>query len=305
MAKYPSKSNDPYIDPISGVLTNLVGARTQEHLDHLEATFSAIRMLELRRDPIAGNFDLAHLQTIHRHLFSDVYAWAGELRTVDISKGETRFANHQQIEGYAPTIFRGLAAENLLRGLDPDEFSLRAGTYLGEINVLHPFREGNGRTQREFITQVAHQCGYAISWRGVDRVEMLRASIEAYQGNARPMGAIIKANLIDLDREHAISIGRESFPGLVNIASAESGRTYVGPVLGMTERYVVQANGDATVVLHNRCALAVTSSDIIRPGPTLQIRYPHGEVGVVAEVGAASLQGPAARYQIKGSQFSK
>lgn len=127
-----------------------------------------------------GKFDLAHLQAIHKRLFGDVYDWAGVIRTVDISKGQTRFANFQQIGSYAPEITRPLQREQLLRGLDVDTFSERAGHYLGELNVLHPFREGNGRSIREFVGQLARGAGYAMEWSGIERSEMIQASIKAY-----------------------------------------------------------------------------------------------------------------------------
>jgi fido (protein-threonine AMPylation protein) len=93
-----------------------------------------------------------------------VYAWAGQLRTIDISKGGNRFAHHGFIAGAAASIFAGLAVEKYLAGLAPDAFSDRAAHYLGELNALHPFREGNGRAQREFISHLAQANGYYIAW---------------------------------------------------------------------------------------------------------------------------------------------
>ncbi len=166
MAKYPVHARDPYLDEHSEVLRNRLGITDQAELDRVEATFSLVRAYELLEKPVAGNFDLAHLQAIHKRLFGDVYEWAGEIRTVDISKGQTRFANFQQIESYAPEITRPLQREQLLRGLNIDTFSERAGHYLGELNVLHPFREGNGRATREFVGQLARGAGYAVDWSG-------------------------------------------------------------------------------------------------------------------------------------------
>jgi cell filamentation protein len=155
MAKYPVDAKDPYFDSVYGVLRNLLGINSQSELDCVEATFAAVRSYELATSPVVGAFDLDHLRDIHKNLFGDVYDWAGQIRTVDISKGTTRFASFQQIESYAPQITSPLLHEEYLRGLNPDEFSLRAGHYLGELNVLHPFREGNGRSIREFMSQLA------------------------------------------------------------------------------------------------------------------------------------------------------
>ncbi|PJI53163.1 cell filamentation protein Fic, partial [Methylobacterium radiotolerans] len=164
------------MDPATGVLRNRFGITDAAELDRVEATFAAVRAYELAVAPVDGQFDLAHLQQIHKRLFGDVYDWAGTLRTVDISKGNTRFASHEQIANYAPQITRPLARDQRLRGLSLDAFSDWAGHYLGELNVLHPFREGNGRTIREFIGQLARDAGYGIDWQGIRREDMTRAS---------------------------------------------------------------------------------------------------------------------------------
>ena len=85
-----------------------------------------------------------------------MYEWAGQLRTIDISKGANRFAHYAHIHNAAAPIFLQLAKENHLAGLDTAAFSNCAAYYLGELNALHPFREGNGRALREFISHLAH-----------------------------------------------------------------------------------------------------------------------------------------------------
>jgi cell filamentation protein len=118
---------------------------------------------------------------------------------VDISKGESRFAHYAQIESYAPQISLALAQEKTLQGLSPRKFSERAGHYLGELNVLHPFREGNGRTLREFIGQIARNAGYLIEWDKVDREANIRASVEAYHGDSSGLARLIEDNLRGYD----------------------------------------------------------------------------------------------------------
>lgn len=287
MAKYPIHSNDPYIDKTTGVLCNRLGIADQSELDRAEATLALVRSVELVQQPVEGSFDLAHLQQIHARLFGDVYDWAGQLRTVDISKGNTRFANFRQIESYAPEIFRPLHREQLLRSLDVDAFSLRAGHYLGELNVLHPFREGNGRSIREFINQVARGAGYAIEWKGVDRVEMIQASIEAYEGSSARMSRLIRANICDLDRERAIDLARAVAGEKIAVHPAAFGRAYQGVILGVTERYVVQAQGDY-IVLHARRALL--QGALLELGQSVVVRYPHGGVGLVEGRNGESLE---------------
>ncbi|WP_375625276.1 MULTISPECIES: Fic/DOC family protein [unclassified Bartonella] len=120
---------------------------------------------------------------------------AGQVRLVDIAKGNSMFASYNQIESYAPKITQKLAKEQYLRGLGAYDFSQRAGYYMGELNALHPFREGNGRTQREFMVQLACEAGYRINWKGIERQEMTRASIEAHFGNSEYLSALIYKNL--------------------------------------------------------------------------------------------------------------
>ncbi len=184
--------NDPYIDLESGVLKNRLGITHEALLEATEADFVAERSREISQTPLEGRFDLAHLQAIHRHLFGDVYEWAGQLRTIDISKGGHLFAHHAHIEAAAAPVFKQLAAERHLAGLDPAAFSERAAHYLGELNALHPFREGNGRAQREFISHLAQVNGYYIAWENVSRVDMLQASINSFRGDTAKLTAIIR-----------------------------------------------------------------------------------------------------------------
>jgi cell filamentation protein len=142
-----------------------------------------------------GRFDLPHLQAIHRYLFGDVYEWVGELRTIDISKGGHLFAHHAHIVSAAEPIFKKLADEKFLAALGPAAFSERAAHYLGELNALHPFREGNGRAQREFVSHLAHAAGYYLAWEQVKEAEMLDASIESFKGHTSKLAAIIRENL--------------------------------------------------------------------------------------------------------------
>lgn len=195
--KYAGDRGDPYLYSGTEVLRNLLGIKNQGALDKVESTLSFLRAAELREHPVAGHFDLPHLLQIHARLFGDVYDWAGQVRSVEIRKGHTVFARKLMIESAAGRLFDQLAGENHLRGLDPDQFSQRAGHYLGEINVLHPFREGNGRTQREFMGQLARQAGLRIDWSAASQDEMVRASIDAYNGDYSGLSRLIRACLAD------------------------------------------------------------------------------------------------------------
>ena len=193
MSRY--SSHDEYVDPATGVLKNRLGIKDAATLETTEAQFVAQRSHELVQDPLPGAFDLHHLQAIHRHLFGDLYEWAGHLRTVDLTKDTSRFAHHAFIERAAAPIFRGLAQENYLRGLEPAAFSERAAHYLAELNALHPFREGNGRAHREFLSQLARDTHYAIAWEQITQADMLDASRRSFSGDLVPLTTLIQRNL--------------------------------------------------------------------------------------------------------------
>jgi cell filamentation protein len=195
MTKYAN--HDRYLNPATGVLLNKLGITDAAELQREEGDYAFVRSYELSQNPVSGAFDLGHLQAIHKALFSDVYEWAGELRTIDIAKGQSYFAHHAHIDHAAQSIFTSLAAENCLAGADREQFSQRAAYYLGEINALHPFREGNGRTQREFINHLAYKNDYCIEWKNITREEMVQASIDSFKGNFAPFSVLIHENLFD------------------------------------------------------------------------------------------------------------
>jgi cell filamentation protein len=190
----PSSSRDRYLDPDTGVLRNRFAIRDQEELDSTEAALVAVRCYELLVEPLDGAYDLAHLQAIHRYLFGDLYEWAGQLRTVDIFKGHA-FAHHGCLESAARPIFAALGSERYLVGLAAGAFSARVAHYLAEINALHPFRDGNGRSQRMFFSQLAADGGYYIAWEGMTQAQMVAASIQAFEGTSEHLAKLIRANL--------------------------------------------------------------------------------------------------------------
>lgn len=179
--------NDPYTDD-NGVLKNRFGLSNPEWLEEAEVHFSGQRNRELENNPIEGNYDLAHLQKIHHHLFQDMYDWAGQVRVVDISKGNTHFCRTEFILPAAAKVFKDIAADtDTLKGCNKLEFCERVGHHLGEINALHPFREGNGRAQRALISAFARECGRDIDWSLTTQAKMIEASIDANIGDSTRM----------------------------------------------------------------------------------------------------------------------
>lgn len=189
---------DAYCYPGTSVLRNKLELTKQDDLDQYEGEITALRLIELQENPILGKFDLEHLKQLHFHIFQDVYDWAGEVRTVDISRGISRFAHAQYIESAAKTLFANLEKENPLKGLSIDDFSLRAAHYLSEINVLHPFREGNGRAQRAFITQLCRDAGYDLDYSDLEQDELFDAMKDAFHGEEQKIAQILKERLLPL-----------------------------------------------------------------------------------------------------------
>ena len=115
-------------------------------------------------------------------IFSDLYDWAGQVRTVNISKKGTNFCPAENIEHQADLIFDRLKEQNYFKGLPHDEFVEKIVDFYCATNYLHPFREGNGRTQRAFLTQLIRNAGYDINWAEVDGDLLMIATIQAPQG---------------------------------------------------------------------------------------------------------------------------
>lgn len=196
---------DPYLDPITGTLHNLVGATSQHALDSAEAGYALGRSVELALRPVKITADLRQLTAIHQRLFQDVYDWAGKLRTVDMRKGYDPSAEFfmpvSRLETGAGFVFQDLADDDLLRVsgktapgkaartktpldkpvLDSDPFVSKLAHHYDQLNYLHPFREGNGRTQRIFWSQIAGQAGYELDWKKVSGQEVNQASRDAME----------------------------------------------------------------------------------------------------------------------------
>lgn len=182
--------DDRYGDPVTGVLRNKLGLGTVAGLEAAELEITHAALILLHESPVAATYDLLHLREIHRRIFRDIYEWAGQIRTVTIAKGTT-FCLPQYIESTAGAMFGELGDENFLRGLTRDAFIERLAYYLGEVNALHPFREGNGRTQRAFFGQLARDAGFALGWQHLDAARNIEASVASMRGDLEPMRKLL------------------------------------------------------------------------------------------------------------------
>jgi cell filamentation protein len=187
---------DPYADPVTGVLLNKLGLGTAAELEVAEREVTHAALILLRESPVQPSYDLAHLRAIHQRIFGDIYEWAGEIRTVSIAKGSL-FCLPQYIETSAADIFRALRGENFLRGLGREAIVRRLADYLGEVNAVHPFREGNGRTQRAFFEQLARDAGFMLAWQHLDAARNIEASASAMRADTEPMRKMLETLVTD------------------------------------------------------------------------------------------------------------
>ena len=169
----------------SNVLRNKLGLRDGAILRRIEADISAARQTELVENPVPGRFTPSHLCKIHRRLLGDVYPFAGHFRREDIAKGKTRFLGFHQIKEKLTSLLSGLRAEHDLAWLDRAQFIKRSAYYMAELNYIHPFREGNGRTTREFMRMLFLRNGYKVDWGAVPVDELLQAMVESVYETAQ------------------------------------------------------------------------------------------------------------------------
>jgi cell filamentation protein len=183
---------DPYSDPVTGVPYNKLGLGTAAGLEAAEREITHAALILLDESPVSPSYDLPHLQEIHKRIFGDIYEWAGQIRTVAIAKG-AMFCLPQYIDSSAAVIFGELHDEDCLRGLRRDAFVGRLAHYLGEVNALHPFREGNGRAQRAFFGQLARDAGFTLAWQHLDPARNVEASAAIMRGDPEPMREMLDA----------------------------------------------------------------------------------------------------------------
>lgn len=188
--KYGS-GHSKYCYPNTDTLINKLALKNEELLTEAELLYTTQRLLELQASPILDDYNLKHLMKIHYYLFQDIYPFAGKTREEDISKGNTLFAHWQYLDENASQLFRKLKAEGFLIGTNAERFSLRSAFYMSELNILHPFREGNGRVIREFIRCLAIESGYVLNWNVINKDNLLHASIRSVY-DIEPLSSCIR-----------------------------------------------------------------------------------------------------------------
>jgi cell filamentation protein len=178
---------DPYCYPGTDILINRLGIRDRATLEDFEAEMSSERATE----PLPGGpLTVEYYLSIHHHLFQDVYDWAGKIRTIRISKGESTFCYPEYIELELTRLFERLADSDL-SGLDRRQFAGKAAVFIAELNAIHPFREGNGRTQLVFLIELSERSGHPLNLDRLDPTAILSATIESFSADSRQLSDII------------------------------------------------------------------------------------------------------------------
>lgn len=192
-------TQDRYCYPDADVLINHLDIRDAVLLAEAEAEFTAERYRTYEAPKLTiADFTLEHLKQLHYHLFQDVYDWAGQLRDVDISKGGTRFCTWSRIEPEANKLFNTIPT---FAHVETEEALIsKVADLFCEINLLHPFREGNGRVQRFFFEEMLFTLGYDVSWPRIPQQDWIDANIAGVNLDLSLLEAIF-AQAISSDSE--------------------------------------------------------------------------------------------------------
>lgn len=261
---------DPYTND-NGVMKNIPGIQDAGELSQAERKLASIRAVEIKDGtaPAAtrGNFDADHLRAIHRHTFQDVYEWAGttrgddltlegqrETQPVQLIKGQTYFEEGPKVNTKLDSVFEKLAEQDQLRGLSREDFSRQAADVMSDLNQVHPFREGNGRTQREFMTQLAEQAGHPLQFEGVTQQRMTVVSFDAGVGDKDSMRRLFD-EITDPDRARVLQRGFDSLSERygdqvqqVYLTSTTAGETYAGQLQHKDrQHFIMDSTGDRVV----------------------------------------------------------
>lgn len=196
MMKYDSA--DAYTHPGTGVYKNKLGIRDAQELAVKEDKLVSARMHSIP----AGSFDVEHVKGIHRHLFHPLYGWAGEYRSVPLAVGESRFAQPQYIGSEMDKLLASVDAREMKRK-DGDAFIKRLAFYMTELNAIHPFRDGNGRTIRAYAYLLAQECGYHLDFQIVSRRDWVEAAIKGFGGDNTLLESLLSRCLFPLEYDHS------------------------------------------------------------------------------------------------------
>ena len=200
---YEYEWDEEYCYSNSNVLKNKLNITSEDDLSVAEREITSLKISAAKVRYIKGKFDFNHLKKIHKYIFNDIYSWAGHVRNVNISKGN-QFCLCNYIESNSEKLFEELKNESYLI-YSQEKVPERLAYYLSEINVIHPFREGNGRAQRLFIEYLAMVAGYTVDFSDVSANEMIEASAEAYAKHYDKMVNLFKRISTPISKEKQVA----------------------------------------------------------------------------------------------------
>lgn len=168
--------------PGGAVLINKYDIRDEQQLSDVETLIVSSKAAQFELSPFPGTLDFEYYKSVHRFLFGDLYDWAGQVRTIDLSKQGTKFCPTTEIEERAALVFGRLQPVKFWRGCSFQEYVSEVVDLYCATNELHPFKEGNGRTQRVILTQFIRSTGYDIDFSDIDGDLLMVATIQAASG---------------------------------------------------------------------------------------------------------------------------
>lgn len=250
--------SDPYLLP-NGTLKNRLDVDDASELSRREDQLTAARQAILLRRGLGPPFDFDKLKEIHRYVFQDVYEWAGRPRTCDLRKATyvdsdeipKQFTPASNIEAEAERIFGALNRRDELRGLSVSDFTDATAELFVEINNLHAFREGNGRTQRFFLKELARNAGHELAFDVVTRERMIAISVAGLDGDVDGSKSLLReisdTRRVDALRK-ALKFLKESNSVPWNdlyIATTTAGQRYAGVLVGTAgDDYMMRVSED-------------------------------------------------------------
>ena len=182
--------------PGTRCLVNYFNIKDKHELKQIEILFSSIRIAELFTKPLDMGLTFSYLKAIHQHIVGDLYPSAGMIREKSLEK-KSEFCKAEYIETQAGEIFSKLSQMKFLSGIDDfDDFINELAYFMGEIEALHPFQDGNGRTTRFFFSDLARRAGYDIIWNTVDVDKYLEANIASIDGDYQPLFSVLEESVI-------------------------------------------------------------------------------------------------------------
>lgn len=265
---------DPYVYPGTDVLINRADIRDPDVLSDFENFTSFTTIANLRRNPVTPTFDLAHLQEIHRRIFDPVYQWAGEIRTVALTKPEidlggasVDYARPEEISSQANQAFAMLHGQRW-NDLKTRGDARRFATAMADVWVVHPFREGNTRTVMVFFEQYAAENGCALDVSVLSKIpnDTRNALVVASVGNLdRLTSLLIEARQAELSRYHP-TLGRIT-PEAREVLALLNNPPVKTVGVGETVRGTILTTSYATVLVHGRHGVLAVSLETFPTPP--------------------------------------